>query len=1512
MAARRRARRGTGWSTDALQLVGAHRERDPWSGLDATCPSIAAAARAHHGRPPGRARTAGARRDAPHRVLRRRPRRPPGRDRRRRTSASPSTAVADPARRSRPSSVRRRRRCPVARVRRLVPRCSPPLPICRGPLTSDDLAAPTDRRRTDVDRARRGGPVSADRRTAATSSRGQAVGRAPPARPHPADRRRRWTPDDRGPSTTTVWMDGTFHSQVTQGHVGAGPGAHPAPLATSACSAAHGLRLFVARRRHRRRGDCSGRPSAWCVSPDGCRWWYAADGPPGRGRPRAPRRPPRAPPGGSRVGSGRRCGGLRRCLALGGDDGADRAPPRSRVDGADTSAPGCDRRATDPGATAASTGRRRRAARRSWATLFRRPDDCPGSCCTTTVRRGRDPESALVGDGADRRARAVLGHRRRTLSRDARRRRRRRDRPSSPAGSRVLPWFAHDALVHYLVAARPRAVHRRRLGHPRRLPGPGRPAHALDRQHERCATSLLRVLRAQNARGDWPQAFEFYRRIAEHGPAGLPRRRRLLAAAARRRPPARHRRRDLPRRRGALRRRRRARPRRRRVAEHLDRAWTAIEAARRPRHPLPAYGHGDWNDSLQPADPAAGARRSCSTWTVGPAGAGPRRAGRRPRGARRRRADLAARRPRPPAAGRHATTRSARRAARRRGPARATCSTRRRRRGAEPLVHPRDSRTGLTYGSCPMIHAVDRRRAHPGEARAPPAPRSSKHLLGPDGARLFDRPVGLPRRPDGGVPAGRGEHLLRSRDRHHVHPRAPALRRGAGARRRRRRAAARARPGQPRGARPTGCRGAAAAAHAATTPPPTARSPTATTPPERYADLRRARCRSRAAGGSTPPARASFLRLVVERLLGIRRRGDRRRGRPGAAARGRRAASADRAVRRRAARVRYRVGPEGYGVRRGRRRRRRARPRPLDNPYRQRGRRRAQPTTCARRSTPVPTDPVEALKTTDRRQRPPLARPAPRHRGAGRRAAGRDDPRGQGRPAPPGRQHGPGRGRRDLRAGRHRLEPVRVGRHGRQRARRGRPGRQRSTRSSGSRVERAAGSASRVLFGRDVIHGHRTVVPIPLGLARVLRRPSSPRRRGGRRARPSLDGVAWTFAPMIDISEEPRWGRVAESFGEAPVLARPAGRRAWCAASRARTRATATGSPPAPSTSSATAWSAGGRDYDTVIVGENTLRNLHLRPFRAAVDGRRHDGDGRLQRRRRHPDARPPAPAARRAQGRVGVRRGRRRRLERHRPAGLARASPRTSARPPGWRSRRASTSTCVSGAYREHLADLVRSGEVAEDAGRRRGTPGAADEVPPRPLRRVPTPDGHRPSQRADRRDPCAGPRGGAAVHVLLKNDGVLPLDRTRAGAASPVPSSTRATRCSAPGSSTAAADEVVTPAAAPSRERAPATASTVADGRFRRPRPSASPADRDVTVALVGEHPAAPARTAASPTSACRRASSTCSARSRRSASRSSSSCSPAGRWTSAGARAGRRGRRGVAPRGRGGAGAGRRAAR
>jgi beta-glucosidase len=149
-------------------------------------------------------------------------------------------------------------------------------------------------------------------------------------------------------------------------------------------------------------------------------------------------------------------------------------------------------------------------------------------------------------------------------------------------------------------------------------------------------------------------------------------------------------------------------------------------------------------------------------------------------------------------------------------------------------------------------------------------------------------------------------------------------------------------------------------------------------------------------------------------------------------------------------------------------------------------------------------------------------------------------------------------------------------------------------------VQRLAVEESRLgiplLIARDVIHGHRTMLPIPLGLAATW--DADLIKRGARMAavEASAVGINWTFTPMMDITGDHRWGRVAESLGEDPLLA---GRLAV-----AMIEGFQTDDLTAPDAIAATAkhfvgygLAEGGRDYNTVGVGENSLRNLQLRPF---------------------------------------------------------------------------------------------------------------------------------------------------------------------------------------------------------------------------------------------------------------------------------------------------------------------------
>lgn len=154
-------------------------------------------------------------------------------------------------------------------------------------------------------------------------------------------------------------------------------------------------------------------------------------------------------------------------------------------------------------------------------------------------------------------------------------------------------------------------------------------------------------------------------------------------------------------------------------------------------------------------------------------------------------------------------------------------------------------------------------------------------------------------------------------------------------------------------------------------------------------------------------------------------------------------------------------------------------------------------------------------------------------------------------------------------------------------------------------MQRIAAEESRLgiplLMGRDVIHGFRTVLPIPLGLAATF----NPElvRRGARMAalEAAAAGVNWTFAPMIDISRDPRWGRVAESFGEDPYLT---GLLAVAMVEGFQGEDLALPGTIAACAKHFAGYGAceAGRDYGTTNIPENELRDVYLPPFKAAVD----------------------------------------------------------------------------------------------------------------------------------------------------------------------------------------------------------------------------------------------------------------------------------------------------------------------
>ncbi|MFD7898779.1 glycoside hydrolase family 3 N-terminal domain-containing protein [Streptomyces sp. NPDC059743] len=140
-----------------------------------------------------------------------------------------------------------------------------------------------------------------------------------------------------------------------------------------------------------------------------------------------------------------------------------------------------------------------------------------------------------------------------------------------------------------------------------------------------------------------------------------------------------------------------------------------------------------------------------------------------------------------------------------------------------------------------------------------------------------------------------------------------------------------------------------------------------------------------------------------------------------------------------------------------------------------------------------------------------------------------------------------------------------------------------------------------LLFGLDIIHGYWTTFPIPLAQAAGFDPEVPARDAEVSAAEARSNGLHWTFSPMMDVTHEPRWGRIAESGGEDPYL------NARLAA--AKVRAYQGDDLAAPDRIAACAkhfvaygGAEGGRDYNTVDVSEARLRNLYLPPFKAAVD----------------------------------------------------------------------------------------------------------------------------------------------------------------------------------------------------------------------------------------------------------------------------------------------------------------------
>jgi beta-glucosidase len=156
-----------------------------------------------------------------------------------------------------------------------------------------------------------------------------------------------------------------------------------------------------------------------------------------------------------------------------------------------------------------------------------------------------------------------------------------------------------------------------------------------------------------------------------------------------------------------------------------------------------------------------------------------------------------------------------------------------------------------------------------------------------------------------------------------------------------------------------------------------------------------------------------------------------------------------------------------------------------------------------------------------------------------------------------------------------------------------------------NRLQRLALEGNRLgiplIFGFDVIHGLRTILPVPIALAaswdpETIERGQSVAAREARAV-----GIHWTFAPMVDIARDPRWGRIIEGAGEDPYLG--------AAVAVAQVRGFQGGELGAaehiiagPKHFAGYGAALGGRDYDEVNVSDSELWNVYFPPFKAAVD----------------------------------------------------------------------------------------------------------------------------------------------------------------------------------------------------------------------------------------------------------------------------------------------------------------------
>lgn len=155
-----------------------------------------------------------------------------------------------------------------------------------------------------------------------------------------------------------------------------------------------------------------------------------------------------------------------------------------------------------------------------------------------------------------------------------------------------------------------------------------------------------------------------------------------------------------------------------------------------------------------------------------------------------------------------------------------------------------------------------------------------------------------------------------------------------------------------------------------------------------------------------------------------------------------------------------------------------------------------------------------------------------------------------------------------------------------------------------NRMQKLAMEESRLgiplIIGRDVIHGFKTIFPIPLGQAASFNPQMVEQGAKIAAAEARSIGVTWTFAPMLDISRDSRWGRIAESLGEDPFLAARLG-AAMVKGFQGESLAGSTSIAACVKHFVGYGAAEGGRDYNSTNIPPHLMRNVYLPPFESAV-----------------------------------------------------------------------------------------------------------------------------------------------------------------------------------------------------------------------------------------------------------------------------------------------------------------------